>query len=476
MAGIRLEGNVSGNVAEVDAVGNLRATGPLTEIDAGFASATSEVDAGSVTGSRVMRSVDVSGDYRVRMGADTLLFNEQFTGAALNTTIWNQAITTMAIAPSSGFIVLNSGNSLASGAVARLQTYAFFPSVATFPLYAQLTVQFPFAPVASNICEWGFGLASGTTAPTDGIFFRLNAAGELRGVMNFGGTETVTPVMNFSTLIGVNSTAICVVEVCEADATFWIDDIIVGKITVPAGQGAATSAQNLPILARCYNTGATGSAQQLKIGQVNVSLGECHSIRLWKEIRVVGGGHASQGQTGQTLGTTANYANSANPSAAVPTNTTAALGSGLGGQFWETDTLAVTTDGVISSYQNPVGSATALGKNLMVTGVVINSMIQTTLTGGGYVASWSLAYGHTAVSLATADGTGTKAPRRIPMGFQAVASGAAAPSLLATLLMSFDPPICVYPGEFIATVKKKIGTAPSAGTVAHHVTINGYFE
>jgi hypothetical protein len=358
-----------------------------------------------------------------------------------------------------------------------LQTYAFFPSVATFPLYAQITVQFPFAPVASNICEWGFGIAAtGTAAPTDGIFFRLTAAGELRGVMNFGGTETVTAVMNFSTLIGVNATAITVVEVCEADATFWIDDVIVGQILVPAGQGAATSAQNLPLMMRCYNTGATGSAQQLKVGQVNVSLGECNSVKLWKEIRVIGGGHSSQGQTGQTLGTTANYANSANPTAAVPTNTTAALAVGFGGQFWETDTLAVTTDGIVQSYQNPAGTATALGKNLMISSIQIDSMIQATLTGGGYVASWSLAYGHTAVSLATAEGIGTKAPRRVPLGFQAVASGAATPSLLASVTKTFDPPICVYPGEFVQCVKKKIGTAPSAGVVAHSITFGGYFE
>jgi len=469
-------GSNSAGVANVDANFSLQATGPITEVQAGFATMSSEVDAGTVTGARLVRGPEVGADYRLRVGADMLLFNEQFTGASLNTTLWNQAITTMAIALSNGFVVLNSANSVASAAVARLQTYKFFPSIATFPLYIQYTVQFPFAPVAGNVCEWGNGLASGTSAPTDGVFFRINAAGELRGIMNFGGTETQTSALNFATLIGANTTVTTVIEVNEEDVLFWINDVLVGEIEVPVGQGAATSAQNLPTLARCYNSSATGSAQQLKIGQVNITLGECNTLKAWREVRVLGGGHCSQGQTGQTLGTTANYANSANPTAAVPTNTTAALATGFGGQFWETDTLAVTTDGIVQSYQNPVGTNTALGKNLLITSVQIDSMIQTTLTGGGYTAAWSLAYGSTNVSLATAEGSGTKAPRRVPLGFQAVASGAAAPAILTSVTKVFDPPICIYPGEFLQCVKKKIGTAPTAGVVAHSITFNGYFE
>ena len=52
-----------------------------------------------------------------------------------------------------------------------------------------------------------------------------------------------------------------------------------------------------------------------------------------------------QGQTGQTLGSTALYTNNlAAGAGAVMTNTTAALGSGLGGQFSALPTLAVGTD------------------------------------------------------------------------------------------------------------------------------------
>jgi len=189
---------------------------------------------------------------------------------------------------------------------------------------------------------------------------------------------------------------------------------------------------------------------------------------------VLNGQNASQGQTGETLGSTANYANSANPTAAVPTNTTAALGSGLGGQYWETDTLAVTTDGILCSYQVPAGTSAIPGKSLLVTSVKVSSYIQTALTGGGYNDVLGVAYGHTAVSLATAEAATTKAPRRIAIGSRTVASGATALPVLADVQVTFDPPLCVYPGEFFQVIRKKVGTAPSAGVVAHTITINGF--
>jgi hypothetical protein len=71
----------------------------------------------------------------------------------------------------------------------------------------------------------------------------------------------------------------------------------------------------------------------------------------------------------------------------------------------------------------------------------------------------------------------TKAPRRIPLGLQTVAAAAAALTLLSTVTVNFNEvPVVVQPGEFIATVKKKIGTAPSAGVIGHIITFIGYFE
>jgi hypothetical protein len=189
------------------------------------------------------------------------------------------------------------------------------------------------------------------------------------------------------------------------------------------------------------------------------------------------GHHAYQGQNGGTMGSTANYANSTNPTAAVPTNTTAALGTGLGGQFWETATLALTTDGIICSFQNPAGSVTQTPRTLYITGVKVTSYIQTVIAGGPFVCQWALAFGHTAVSLATAEAATTKAPRRIAIGTQLVTAAQAVSTLVTgDVQYKFDTPIPVAPGEFIAMVKKHVGTVGTGGVIAHVITFDGYFE
>ena len=66
------------------------------------------------------------------------------------------------------------------------------------------------------------------------------------------------------------------------------------------------------------------------------------------------------------MGGLSKYTNNTNATAAVPTNTTAALGTGLGGEFWETDTLAVNTDGIIQSFQVPAGTVNTQGKRLVI--------------------------------------------------------------------------------------------------------------
>jgi hypothetical protein len=43
---------------------------------------------------------------------------------------------------------------------------------------------------------------------------------------------------------------------------------------------------------------------------------------------------------------------------------------------------------------------------------------------------------------------------------------------LKVLTVTFTRPVVVNPGEFVAVVKKKVGTAPSAGVVAHSITFD----
>jgi hypothetical protein len=87
----------------------------------------------------------------------------------------------------------------------------------------------------------------------------------------------------------------------------------------------------------------------MKVSATNVTLGEMNNSQAWSHVLSGAGGMGYQGQTGGTLGSTALYTNNLAPTAGVAmTNTTAALGSGLGGQFSALPTLAVNNDGIIT--------------------------------------------------------------------------------------------------------------------------------
>lgn len=477
MAIIDSGANTAGK-ANVDSTYNLNVTLPLANNNAGFAALGTEHDTGVITGTRTVKKLKSCEDGALYVSQFTRLFSENFPGAAINTGIWSTPTTTMTITVANNFLTLNAGLSTATSVVAQARTYRHFPIDAGSHTTIEFVAQFAQNPVVNNITEWGIGLASASSTPTDGAFFRLMANGEFRCVVNNNGTETQSGTIDFATFVGSNQSHEFYIIFNDGGVVFFIGESRCAEIALPTAGGTITASQNLPIFARTYNTASTASAQVMKIGVVTVRIDMTDTNKLWPDIMCGGGGHSSQGQTGSTLGTTANYANSANPTAAVPTNTTAALGTGLGGQFWETDTLAVTTDGIICSYQVPAGIAALPGKSLYITSVSISSYVQTALTGGPYVAQWSLAYGHTAVSLATTETATTKAPRRLPLSHtQAVTAAQAVSTKLGGDFQGILPsPVVVHPGEFIQLVKKKVGTAPTAGVIAHVITFTGYWE
>ena len=183
-----------------------------------------------------------------------------------------------------------------------------------------------------------------------------------------------------------------------------------------------------------------------------------------------------QGLSGGTMGSLSVYTNSSNPTAAVPSNTalTANLPAGLGGQAWETFTLAVNTDAILMSYQVPTGTVSVLGKRLKVTGVKLSSFVQTVLAGGPLVRTFTLNFGQTAVSLATAEAATTKARRVVllPELTQVVTAAQAVSTMISQPLGGislFSEPIYVNPGEFISLAVKHIGTVGSSGTIATNI-------
>ncbi|WP_196301932.1 hypothetical protein, partial [Streptococcus pneumoniae] len=74
--------------------------------------------------------------------------------------------------------------------------YAQFPIQGTTTVSADTEIGFSAQPQSNTIIEFGIGIPGAqTAAPTDGVFFRLNASG-LQGIASFngggGGSEATT--------------------------------------------------------------------------------------------------------------------------------------------------------------------------------------------------------------------------------------------------------------------------------------------
>jgi hypothetical protein len=391
---IKLVGNASGNVAEVTSANAVKVhlesdayTDPML---VGSIRAMGEVDGGFITNTPILRPLELDADYRARVSQDCLYDEEVFSYLAQNTGKHNHLATTMASTWTAGQFTTNSAAITTTTTGVQLSTYAFFPCTGTTTLSLDAEIAFSEQPKTNTFVEWGIGQA-GTQliAPTDGVFFRLNSAG-LQGICSYNGTETSTGVFPLSGGTGTwaytdNKRYQYIVYQSMVEAMFWVNDgtgaVLLGRIPLPTAQPRMSMGAGGQVFFKHRIVGGAASgALQAYIGAYNVRQGGVNftSTPSTSGSRTLG---AYQGLSGGTMGSLALYPNSANPTAAVPTNTTAALGSGLGGQFWETATLAVNTDGVIQSYQVPVATVNLPGRRLVIRGVGLMSYIQTVIAG-----------------------------------------------------------------------------------------------
>ncbi len=477
MAGIILgNGTPASSEASINTDGALLTRLSTDPAKGGSVSMFSECHNGDAGSAALRLSPESTTDYRLRVETENICADHSFNYTAQATSLGIYNNTTMTITWAGGFLNTNGSGITTLSTGCRYQTYQAFTTYGEAPLYLSVVASLTNTPTTNTTIDLGLGFAAAANpyAPTDGIYFRVTSAG-VEGIVCNNTTEVSTGTLDFTW--ENNKTYRWIIVVSTKTVQFWIDDVLYGSVDRPSAVGNMTMSTSLPVFFRqAISASAASQVIGLKVARYTVSLGSLGNGRPWRLAMAAQGGMAYQGQEGGTMGTTANYANSANPTAAVPTNTTAALGTGLGGQFWETDTVAVTTDCIICSYQVPAAGINTSGKQLIVYGVKVSSFVQAALTGGGYVAQWSVAFGHSTLSLATAEGPTAKAPRRVALGVQAVASGATANTVLTDVYMKFDCPIVVNPGEFIALVKKKVGTAPSAGTIAHVITFDAVLE
>lgn len=483
----KLLGSTSGNVQEVDANNQAKVTtAQALGTAVGFSAMAGRNDDGTVvSGGRVLRAY-VSESFGIKQALPCLLWDDTFNATAQNTAKYKFGATTQTGAQAGGFLILNNSSITTANTNSGIQTWRSFPLFAKAELRFNISCLFTQVPQANETYEWGPFQATlpGSAAPTDGVFWRRNNVGELRGVVNYNGTETQTAAITPPS-VNVNHDYVIVVQ--TNTVCFYIDDVLVGVITLLSSaptQGQPMMAAAVPLTIRYYIGASTPAlASQIKVSDVFVTSLGPDLQRSWAEVKAGFGHMGSQGQNGGTMGTTGQNANNSNPAAAVPTNTTAALGTGLGGKFQETLTLAAATDGIISSFQNPAGGVNQTPRNLIIRGVIINGVVTVALTTNPLTGVLSLCYGHTAVSLATAESasfaSGTaKAPRKIALG----AVGAAATAAIGTtptgvpILCPFASPIVIAPGEFVAVAHCKLTTAPAAGAIMWTIAFDAYFE
>ena len=498
MQSVRIEGS-TGNDAEVTYFNALQIKPSSFDSNNNPTLATggfrffSENDFGYWTGVYFLKPPETTVDYRLRTSFDTLVFYDNFNMTAQNTGVWKTIFTTMTLTAAGGFLLFNTGLTAAASSGVSYTTWRTFPIFPKNSLIAEGTFELNAVPQGNQIFEFGFFLppAGATAPPADGVYFRFTADG-LTGCMNYNGNElTIGDVIKYAPVSNlVMGAHTLYFEIDTRQVQFWVDDDLIGNITIPNGVGAPFLTTSLPMTMQQRNTGTVLSTPllQVKCAECAVYFGDVHASKPWPHQMAGLSLNAAQlgnGTSTPTIATCSNalYTNSLAAGAGVAmTNNTAALTAGLGGQFGALPTLVVPTDGLLSSFQNPVGSVNIAPRTLYITGVRIQGAITTTLVGGPVLYAYALCYGHTNVNLGVAE-TGsfvtatTKAPRRIPLGFETYGAAAVAGVLGGPgINVDFAVPIVVNPGEFVAVSAKNLGVVTTAGVINVLVTLTGYFE
>ena len=487
MAGFRIEGNTSGNVVEVNSSNEMKVVLSNVPANIGGVRNFAEVDAGDILGVPTLKSAEITPDYRMRVGTDSLLFNDTFNGTTQNTSLWKYTNSTMTIGMSSGFVNLNTaGTAAASGSYSYLQTWRHFPLVGNAPISTYFTFMTDRYPVANEVIQAGFGIPTGAAECVDGIWFELTSDG-LKGCQRYNSGTVQKVTLMLAASLTLNNVYNIAIDITDGVIQWWIDDILYGIQETPAAQQQPFLMTSLPFFMQKYNSGTVGSSPNIipKFGEVAIYLANVASNKTWAE-QMVTTGLSNQYINGSasTVTTPAiQWSNTALPTAAAGTNTTAALGAFLGGIF-QLNTLATSaTDVIISSYLNPAGSVNITPRTMVITGIRVDC-----INAGAAVATTpttfavALAWGGTALTLAQVETANTwtgptvKARRVQPIGVMTFPIGAAIGAISNTIDFSFASPIVVNPAEYVQVIVKPIIATATASEVYQFVISPNFYQ
>ena len=466
----QIKGTTSGLNADVDANNQLKVALPITAANAGIMAMGSVADDGLVTGAanRLVREIDSTPDYRLRMGQDNFEFQEYFPGTVINTSRWAVPIATSTISQAGGFITLNSAatpdKTAAHGCI--LRSNMTFPIFATFPRYADFLLNLLYANFNNAQAEFGQGIIGITpgTGPQDGAYFRISPSGISCVLCNNGVevSETFISTANIPNFSIINTNHFQVL-LDDDRAIFKINNYLVNITVRPVSGATCSAAQQVLLFARQINTG-TNTLNGMVVNIAMIATGILDGIiDLPYSHRICSSGEALfQNYTGLAVGKTAVFNNQTTEPAQMTALSSVALGTngvtGLGGRQRVGTALTFTADNayIMFSYQTPdlvIAAPIFQAKTLMLTGIKISSMTRGA-AGAANIGTfiWSLWVGCRNVNPATAENGATpvKLARPIDLGMQTLITSAPVGTLFTPdiQIMFNDGPIPWYPGEY----------------------------
>lgn len=462
------------NIADVNSSGRQLVQPPTDGANAGavFLVGKPDLASPSNTGSITGSSQGLLGTAGVEID-----FELNFVASAPCTTHYGQYSSTMTGSISSNVMVMNTAGTTTSGSHHQLRTYRSFKVERGADRVWGVRLRLDQPPVANTTVDFGLCLASTTADPTMGAFFRLNSAGELRGVtISNGGSESTTPVLTYSNPTDFHD---FVIVIGRSSVTFFIDEVPVGSITAPPNSTGPVAGESFPGIVRIYNNAVPGIAQKVYVSKiVSATMGGL-SNRDSTHLAALKGDIGQQHVTGVgTGGQTTNWTNSGAPAAATLSNTAAGYAT-LGGLFSFVALAGANTDYALFAYQVPAGTLTNMGRTLIVRGISIDAFVSTA-AGTPTVATvleWGFAFGSLAVSLVAAESTSTKLPRKGFLGVQAILTTAVVGTELRRIQQTFEQPVAVNPGEYFHVILRiPAGAATIYPTITGGVLINASWE
>jgi len=486
MAGAKIALSSTTGELKNDGSGNALVTLPQTAAQSGYVRFLSENDAGALTGVAYNKAPETSPDFRLRVGTDTVLFTDNFNASAQNTAEWSYTFATLTAAqPGAGTLNFSTVQGTTSAHGAFMRTHQYFPVINTAPLAVEFKAGiFTAALVSGEVWLMGLGLPSAAvTRPTDGVWLKLTSAG-LVGVIAYNGTEVESGVLPATLALATVYKFTMVVG--ESEIEYWLNDQLLGEQDIPTANGIPWLSASAPVFVMKYNTGAVSNTNTMRVARVGDSLLDVATFMPSAHQMAIQGLMAYQGQNGGTMGTTALLPNAtaATTVTGAALSQTVALATGLGGQAGITAAVPG-VDGCVTAFQVPTGGINQTARNLVITGVRIDAVnIGAAVATTASTLQWSLAFGATGAaipSLAQAE-TGSfvtataKAWRRRPLGLQSWIVGAAIGTPAEAIDMTFDSPVVVHPGQWVAAVAKFIvGTATASQVIWVTVTFDAHY-